>query len=184
MRYKALVFDFFGVICNEIGSPWLAEHNLGDSEEEIERAADLGIQSQADHFKQLSELSGVPAPEIEREWEGRARFNVELMALIKEWQKECKIGLLSNAPLPFFQKLFVESGFVPYFDATVVSSEIGHAKPDPMMYEAILEKLGVRPEEALMIDDREENIVGAKAVGMDGILYTSVEDLKRALGSV
>lgn len=184
MRYKALVFDFFGVVCNEIGSPWFVEHHLGGdiAKEKYVHNADVGTESQAELFAELEKLSGIPAQNIEREWEGRARFNTGLIALIKGWRAGgCKAGLLSNAPSPFFRTLLARSGFESIFDAVIVSSEIGHAKPDPQMYLAMLEKLGVAPADALMVDDRQDNVDGALAVGMAGHLYTGLAELTQAV---
>lgn len=183
MRYKALVFDFFGVVCTEVGSPWFVEHQLGGEafKDMYVHPADTGEETQEELFDELGKLSGMRPRDIEVEWEGRAHFNTELLQQIDVWRRQCKIGLLSNAPLPFFRTLVARGDIERHFDATVVSSEIGHAKPDPAMYLAILEKLGVTPGEALMIDDREENVTGAIKVGMGGHLFTSVAGLKEKL---
>jgi putative hydrolase of the HAD superfamily len=45
------------------------------------------------------------------------------------------------------------------------------AKPDAAIYRHAAEGLGVRPEEILFVDDREENVAGARAVGMVAIQY-------------
>jgi FMN phosphatase YigB (HAD superfamily) len=55
------------------------------------------------------------------------------------------------------------------------------AKPDPAIYRYTLEKLGVRPEETLFIDDRQENVEAATALGMKALLFTTVNQLRADL---
>src|SRR3989344_1375020 len=160
MSYEALVFDFFGVICTDVAPLWFAER-FPESErealkEQYVHPADIGVESQEE-------------------------LVTELLAFIKELRKSRKIGLLSNAPSPFFRSLLERGGVADLFDAIVVSSEVGHAKPEPEIFHVILERLGVAPEKALMIDDNAANVDGAIAVGMGGYLFTSVQALKDEL---
>jgi len=55
----------------------------------------------------------------------------------------------------------------------VVSGEEGIIKPEPEIFLIAAERLKVKPEECLFIDDIERNVEGAKAVGMIGIQYVS-----------
>jgi putative hydrolase of the HAD superfamily len=55
------------------------------------------------------------------------------------------------------------------------------AKPDPAIYRHTLDKLGVAAQEAIFIDDIPANIAAARALGIDGILFTTVEQLRRDL---
>jgi len=181
MRYKALIFDFFGVICSEISTFWFEEHFAEKGKElrhQYLRSADRGDISQDELFKQLSVMAGVSAEEIEKDWEAHIRFNIELIQFIKESRAQYKIGLLSNATSPFFHTVMALSGTTGLFDHVIVSSEIGHAKPEPEIYEAMLSNMLLAPSEALMIDDSQINLDGAKRVGMPGHLYTSVQELR------
>ncbi len=185
MQYKALVFDFFGVVCSEISPFWFAEH-LPDRAKELKhqylRPADQGEVSQEELFNQLAMLSNLPAEEIEQDWNARAVFNTELVSFIRELKGEYKLGLLSNSMAPLFHTLAEKVNVADLFEQVAVSSEIGHAKPEPEAFQAILAKLSVLPEEALMIDDNQVNLDGAREIGMPGFLFTSVSGLKAALG--
>ena len=64
------------------------------------------------------------------------------------------------------------------FDHQTFSAEVGLVKPDPGIYRHSLAGLGVEPEEALFVDDRESNIVGARAVGMFAIQFHSPAQLR------
>jgi putative hydrolase of the HAD superfamily len=59
------------------------------------------------------------------------------------------------------------------FDAKALSWQIGHAKPEPRAYHIAAEMLGIRPHEAIFIDDRSVYIEGAEQVGMATIKYES-----------
>jgi putative hydrolase of the HAD superfamily len=55
------------------------------------------------------------------------------------------------------------------------------AKPAPAIYRHALAQLAVQPEEALFIDDKLANIEAARALGMQAIEYSTVEQLRADL---
>jgi epoxide hydrolase-like predicted phosphatase len=67
------------------------------------------------------------------------------------------------------------------FDVVVDSCEVGLRKPEPAIYELVCERLGVRPGEAVFIDDIPLNVAGAEAVGMTGIVFEGTEQAIDAL---
>jgi len=71
--------------------------------------------------------------------------------------------------------------FLRWFEGTVVSSEEGVIKPDPRIFEVLLERYGLQPASTLMIDDNPRNIAAAKALGMPTVLFESPEALRLAL---
>ena len=58
---------------------------------------------------------------------------------------------------------------------------MGVIKPHPEIFEMMLGQTNTAPQDAIMIDDREYNIDGAKAVGMQAIHFTDALSLKKAL---
>lgn len=60
---------------------------------------------------------------------------------------------------------------VDLFDATVISGDVGLHKPQPEIYLLGCERLGVEPADSVFVDDLRENIEGAEAVGMTGVLH-------------
>ena len=74
-----------------------------------------------------------------------------------------------------------EDGFFRRFRDIVVSGEVKMLKPDPAIYYLALDRFGLKPAEALFVDDRQINVEGAEAVGMRGHLFTGAEDLRRRL---
>lgn len=72
------------------------------------------------------------------------------------------------------------------FDGDVVSCEVHLAKPSYRIYETILAKYSLEREESIFIDDREENVVAAREVGMRGFLFdrNNPEESVRELSSI
>ncbi len=66
------------------------------------------------------------------------------------------------------------------FTHHILSYEVGALKPDPKIFEVAIEATGHPPEEVLFIDDREENIVAGRALGMDVHRFSSSSGLCRA----
>ncbi len=74
-----------------------------------------------------------------------------------------------------------ERAFFGRFRDIVVSGREKLLKPDPAIYYLALDRFGLKPDEALFIDDREINVEGARAVGMGAHLFTTAEDLRLRL---
>lgn len=66
-------------------------------------------------------------------------------------------------------------------DGYLVSHKVHLLKPHREIYEAFCAQFGVKPEECVFIDDKSENIAGAKSVGMNGIVFKDVEQLRAEL---
>jgi putative hydrolase of the HAD superfamily len=81
-----------------------------------------------------------------------------------------KLGVVSNSDGRVEDALRA-AGLRPYFDVVVDSSLAGVEKPDPAIFRAALETLGVRPAEALYVGDLYEvDVLGANAAGIPAVL--------------
>jgi putative hydrolase of the HAD superfamily len=91
-------------------------------------------------------------------------------------------GLISNS----WGTGIYERAPMEIFDATVISGDVGLHKPQPEIYRLGAERIGVAAEACVFVDDLRENIAGAEAVGMTGILHrgseSTVPELERLLG--
>jgi len=58
---------------------------------------------------------------------------------------------------------------------------MGISKPNPDFYRYILKEEGVKPEEAVFVDDTEENIIAARNIGIKSILFKAPHSLKQQL---
>jgi 2-haloacid dehalogenase len=79
---------------------------------------------------------------------------------------------------PFYAK---EEAFFGRFRDIVVSGQEKLLKPDPALYFRALDRFGLKPREALFVDDRLINVEGAEAVRMHAHLFTTAEDLRARL---
>ena len=69
-------------------------------------------------------------------------------------------------------------------DGRVISSEEHLLKPQPEIYQCLLDRYGLKPEETVFTDDKAVNVEGAKAVGMHGILFTDAFSFASALSTL
>ncbi len=92
-----------------------------------------------------------------------------------------RTAILSNMGEELLQYMRQEFGWLGRFDHHTWSCELRIAKPDPAIYRYTCEKLGVRPEHALFLDDKPENIAAAEAVGLQAIRFTTAEALGEEL---
>lgn len=65
-----------------------------------------------------------------------------------------------------------------YFDHVFYSHEIGHRKPENEAWQIIIEQKGIDPQKTLFIDDKEENIDAAKALGFIGLHWNPSSDIR------
>lgn len=73
--------------------------------------------------------------------------------------------------------------FLDRFRGIVVSGEERAAKPDPRIYRVLLERYRLDPAATLFIDDVPRNVEGARAAGMEAILFSSAAQLRRDLAA-
>jgi putative hydrolase of the HAD superfamily len=90
-------------------------------------------------------------------------------------------AILSNMGESVLANMKREFSWLSRFDVLVWSYQLKMAKPDPAIYRHLLKELGTRPEETLFIDDRQVNIDAANEMGIKGVLFTDVEQLRTDL---
>jgi glucose-1-phosphatase len=96
-----------------------------------------------------------------------------------------RLGIMSNTnPIDWG---FVTSGRFPFvnrcFEQFVLSYEVRAMKPERTIYEAAVAKAACAAGEVFFTDDKPENADGALAAGLDAVLFTSPEQLRRELTS-
>ncbi|HTU50077.1 MAG TPA: HAD family phosphatase [Acidobacteriaceae bacterium] len=92
-----------------------------------------------------------------------------------------KIAILSNMGEELLAYMRENFGWLDGFHHLTWSCELNLIKPMAAIYEHTLEKLNVRADEALFIDDRLENVEGARAVGIHSLLFRGVGKLQEDL---
>lgn len=90
------------------------------------------------------------------------------------------IPVISNSS-PEGIKAMKDMGVYSEFDTVILSSEVGVQKPDKRIFEIAIEKIGVRAEECIFMDDLEKNVKAAEMSGMKGIVYKNPVQLSKDL---
>ena len=109
-----------------------------------------------------------------------------LNAPMLEWARALqnagiKTAILSNmgdVNLAYMRRHF---DWLAGFTYLTWSCELLTAKPDPAIYRHTIERLGVSANESIFIDDIPANIAAARALGIDGIQFTTVAQLRHDL---
>jgi putative hydrolase of the HAD superfamily len=96
-------------------------------------------------------------------------FYEDVFEYIPLLARHFKLGVISDT-WPSLERVFRNVGLRHYFGAFIMSSVLGVLKPHELMYTTALKELGVKPEEALFIDDNIVNVEGARKLGMQGLV--------------
>ena len=112
-----------------------------------------------------------------------APFDYSEELLKKLHEAGCKIYILSNYGKRLFSLNKEMFTFLNYVDGGIISAKVQQMKPDAAIYETLLSKYDIDPEDAVFFDDRRENCEAARklditAVEVDGY-QTIIEGLKK-----
>lgn len=191
MKLRAVIFDYGNVICRPPSEQQLSEAAVlcGLSVEDFveafwrkRREYDRGTDARA-YWLDIAEASGRVFDEalvsemMRREVDFWGRLDTRVLHWALDLRRAgLRTSILSNLPRTLGEKLRVEPGFLDHFDQVTFSYELGVIKPEPAIYRHALEGLGVEPAEALFLDDRPENVEGARAAGIHAEVFTSWEE--------
>ena len=112
-------------------------------------------------------------------WSSVNRKMTEWLASIHS--RGIKTAILSNMQTDMAAHVRKNFAWLRHFDHQIFSCEVRAIKPDRVIYQHSLALLKIAPSEVLFIDDREENIQAARAVGIRGIVFESVERFRKDL---
>src|SRR4029453_16917928 len=107
---------------------------------------------------------------------------VEMLAILKQ---KYRLGLLSNLThAPAALRIIDKFGMTAFFDAVVVSGQLGYRKPHPKVFLALLDQLGTPKEQTAFVGDNlEADIHGARQAGLQPLWMTDVH-AQKALGTL
>lgn len=198
---KNIIFDIGGVLVEFSPEKILRKMGLPEKEVlEIAKTTSLGP-----HWKELDrgvmskeEVFELMLSETKEEYKADARRFLydEVLSTVKsfdyseEWLRELKsrgynIYLLTNYPDWMFDYHWTNTfTFTKSVDGKVVSAVVKQIKPDEEIYTTLLKKYNLIPEESVFIDDKAENIQTAKALKINGIQFTNINDVKNKLNSL
>jgi epoxide hydrolase-like predicted phosphatase len=205
--FDAVVFDFGGVlirpITNKIGV--LADRAGVEVEELVEvlmgplgestdhhpwhraERGEIGVHDLQDRVAPYAEARGVELHGDEIAFLFEVDFTVirpvvERVAALRD--EGYRTGLLTNS-FEYFRATLEELLDMQIFDVVVDSSEVGHRKPEPAIYELMAARLGVEPARIVFLDDFGPNVTGARTAGWTAIHVTdpleALDQLNRTL---
>jgi putative hydrolase of the HAD superfamily len=190
---NTLVFLDYARLAQEVGSvldlaltaEGLSRH-VSAASRAMELAAGTDQQRAAAYLEALFLLGGVPRERLDevrdclrrmhRErhlWSSVAERSAESLQKLRD--AGLRLGVVSNSDGRVEQALEA-AGLRRYFDVVIDSALAGVEKPDPRIFHAALDALGVAPEEALYVGDLYEiDVLGARAAGMEAVLLGKLE---------
>lgn len=195
MKYKHIIFDFgnvlgrfdeddilshfchnkadFPVLKKAIFENWKAlDAGAIDYEENITHAVSLV----PDHLKES-------VRSFFQDWNKYLTPLTQTWELVRELKdKGYSLYILSNASVNFAEHAS-QYEITKEFDGIIFSAVIQKLKPEPDIYRYLFDTYSLKPSECFFIDDCEENIIAARSLGMDGIIFTGdTEAVKAAIG--
>jgi putative hydrolase of the HAD superfamily len=88
------------------------------------------------------------------------------------------LGIITDTANSIHAKLtwFERGGFGHVWDSIISSMELGTRKPDPEIYQACLQQLGLTPDQAVFVGHKASELEGARAIGMQTIAFNYEQD--------
>lgn len=96
-------------------------------------------------------------------------FFEDAVQLIPKLSRHYKLAVVSDA-WPSLEGVFNQANLRTYFSSFVISSKKGVTKPNPLMYQSVLDELNISPEQAIFVDDSIENCNGALKLGIQSFV--------------
>jgi 2-haloacid dehalogenase len=110
---------------------------------------------------------------------GQIDGSVEILAELRE--AGVPLYALSNWSAETFPRAREIYDFLGWFDGHVISGELGITKPDPRIYEHLLETFELEPGQDFFTDDIDANVEAARAIGIEAVVFRGPERLRRDL---
>jgi len=193
---KAIIFDFGGVLLDwnphnlyrrffpdqpQAIDEFLTEINFYEwnAQQDKGRTFAEGIRVQSHKFPQHAHLIQAYFDHWEDSVSGPIPGTVDILKKVKE--KNYPLYGLSNWSIETFPLVRNKYPFFDWFDDIIISGEVGLIKPDPAIFNLLLNKTGYSATECVLIDDSRSNIDSAKKLGFVAIHFTTPDNLKSDL---
>jgi epoxide hydrolase-like predicted phosphatase len=185
---KAIIFDCFGVLLGTIYGEQLStleqrSPDLAQQLRDVHRALDHGLLTREEALAHMAQILDTTPEELAKEEDRSEVRNVPLIDFIRTLKPRYKLAMLSNVSgRDRLDSLFLPGELDELFEVVVASGDEGTAKPEAGIYQLAAERLGVAPEDCLMVDDIRGFCDGAENVGMQAIQFITtsqtIDDIK------
>lgn len=181
---KAVIFDFFGVICSDEYWRFVKQDRQADTVfRDYTDEVNLGDISWSDFISKIADATHTSLEEVEKLYESE-KIDPRMVQWISELHKDYKTGLITNAHSDFIDPILSKSHLGDHLDSVVVSSRAGVIKPDPAIFKTALKELDVKPEEAVFIDDLDRHVIAAQNIGMKAFRFADYKQAKGQLKAI
>lgn len=181
---KAVIFDFFGVICTDDFWRFVKADRQDDTDfHTYANNVNLGVIDWPAFVRKVADTTNASVAEVNKMYQDE-RIDPRVVALIDKLRANYKTALLTNAHHTFIDNILEQKNLLPLFDAVIISSREGVIKPDPAIFLTGLNKLGIKPEQAVYVDDLERHVEAARGVGMQAIHYKNFYRFKADLEKI
>ena len=174
---KAIILDMYGVIVKQTGDdfvPYVQQTFPDLNPEEIRKPwdkANMGELTSLDVWAAIGFQGDLE--KVEKDYLDTIELNDGFLDFIKAARRKYKLAIISNDSSRWSKYLREKFNINQYFDVISISGDLKIRKPDERIFRLTIEKLAVKAEECLYIDDRRGYIGAAKKVGMNTILLNS-----------
>jgi 2-haloacid dehalogenase len=166
---EAAMEHFLATVCTH---EWHRHHDAGRSFAE-------GARILKDRHPDKAELIDAFALRQAEMMAGPIAGSVEILRELRD--RGTPLYALSNWPAEGFAQARERFDFLSWFRGIVISGEIGAIKPQPRIYEVLLERFSIDPLSAIFIDDSEANAAAARSFGIHPIHFTDPAALRADL---
>jgi HAD superfamily hydrolase (TIGR01509 family) len=173
---KTLILDAMGVIYaegddgNNLLLPFIREKGGNTEFQNIVKlylAVSLGQIPASEFWRSV----GID-PALEDEYLQRHRLSDGIIEFLEAVNSRgTPVWCLSNDVSEWSVKLRLRFGLDRYLKGFVISGDVGSRKPDHAIYQYLVDKACIRPQEAVFIDDRLKNVASAEEMGFATVMF-------------
>lgn len=141
-----------------------------------------GKMSDNEFCDSVAKKIGTDPETVEQLWEAEEIFEIndDVDSIIRKLKENYSVSAITDVE-PILARKNREKGTYDVFDFVMTSVEAKATKMSKKIYLLALERAKAKPEECIMIDDKEEKLVAAKELGMKTIHFENAEKLKKDL---
>ena len=185
MPIRAVIFDFGGVLLRTEDwsghRKWETHLSLPEGElakivfdsEASKRAAlgQISVPELWQHVGTTLNLTPKQVRELKQDFWSGEQLDEELLSFLGSLRPQYKTAILSNAwsdAREAFTQIYKVGRAA---DLIIISAEEGLVKPDIQLFELAAQRLDVRPDEVVFVDDLVRNVEAAQSIGMHGVVF-------------
>ena len=197
MTYQLVLFDLGGVVV-EVESDRLVHQVsqlIGRPFEEVQQAVyhtDLLLPFELGRITATAYYEGLKKrlklrwtyEQFVRAWNGIFTEHTDVTTLMQRLRKRHRLMALTNTNILHLDHIKASYPSLSVLEDWVASCDVGLRKPDPQFYQLALERAGVRPSEAVYVDDRPEMVEAGRAVGLTAVHFESGRQLNEDLQAI